>query len=115
MRNYMPGPHRSFLQHISSLSNIRTYVHNSPIPEVTEAYNLAVEELGKFRDIHIQIITRYIINPSRKYHPDGNQGLNLAVATTSKGDLKGAKGTGGTDLLPFLRQSRDETRETALE
>ncbi len=111
----MPGPHRSFLNYISSITNIRHYVSSTTIPEITEAYNLAVEELGKFRDIHIRIITRYIINPSKKYHPAGNQGLNLAVATAGSGDKAGAKGTGGTDLLPFLRQSRDETKETALE
>lgn len=38
-----------------------------------------------------------------------NAGLNLAVATTKKGG-KDVRGTGGTQLIPFLKQSRDETR-----
>jgi indoleamine 2,3-dioxygenase len=118
MRNYMPGPHRDFLNHISSLSNIRPYIENCTVPEVVEAYNFAVAELARFRDIHIGIITSYIIIPSKRYSPTGNPGLNLAVATaksvTTNG-TKGLHGTGGTDLLPFLKQSRDETKEARVD
>lgn len=115
MRNYMPGPHRNFLNHIESLSNIRSFVSNSPIPEVATAYNNAVAELASFRDIHIQIITRYIITPSKQYSPTGNPGLNLAVASAKSNGGAPTKGTGGTDLLPFLKQSRDETRDTRVD
>ena len=114
MRTYMPGPHRAFLQHVESVSNIRAYASNPTTPaELGEAYNNAVEELSKFRDIHIQIVTRYIINPSRRASPTKNSGMNLAVASTNS-STKGLHGTGGTALLPFLKQSRDETKETAL-
>ncbi|KAH6666797.1 indoleamine 2,3-dioxygenase-like protein [Halenospora varia] len=117
MRNYMPGPHRSFLQTMESISNIRSYASTSPIPEVLDAYNFAVKENEKFRDIHIQIVTRYIIRPSRAQTSAGKGaggGLNLAVASTN-GDTKSLQGTGGTELLPFLRGVRDEVRQTALE
>jgi len=111
MRKYMPGPHRAFLNHISAVSPIHTYIsHSACEPEVTQAYNNAVETLTSFRDIHIQIVTRYIINPSRKATGKENAGLNLAVATTKKGG-KDFRGTGGTQLIPFLKQSRDETRD----
>ncbi|PQE28720.1 indoleamine 2,3-dioxygenase protein [Rutstroemia sp. NJR-2017a WRK4] len=111
MRKYMPGPHRAFLNHISAVSPIHTYIsHSACDPEVTQAYNDAVETLTSFRDIHIQIVTRYIINPSRKATGKENAGLNLAVATTKKGG-KEFRGTGGTQLIPFLKQSRDETRD----
>ncbi|KAF4618121.1 hypothetical protein G7Y89_g14988 [Cudoniella acicularis] len=115
MRNYMPGPHRAFLTHMSQISNLRAYADNSLIPEVLEAFNFAVIELEKFRDIHIQIVTRYIITPSTKAAPNSGGGLNLAIASSAKKDTKGLHGTGGTELLPFLRQSRDETRYTALD
>jgi indoleamine 2,3-dioxygenase len=114
MRTYMPGPHREFLNILSSIpSPIREYCHDSPIPEVVQAFNFAVEELAAFRDIHIQIVTRYIILPARMQRPqDPHAGLNLAVA--SNGLKKGLCGTGGTELLPFLKGSRDETRDAAL-
>jgi indoleamine 2,3-dioxygenase len=111
MRTYMPGPHRAFLEHVESVSNIRQYA--STDAEVQVAYNAAVDELSRFRDIHIQIVTRYIINPSKKQGVAKNAGMNLAVASTN-GSIKSLHGTGGTALLPFLKQSRDETKETVL-
>jgi indoleamine 2,3-dioxygenase len=111
----MPGPHREFLDALSSKpSPIREYCHDSPIPELVEAYNFAVGELAAFRDIHIQIVTRYIIRPASMQRPlKPNAGINLAVAST--GLEKGLCGTGGTDLLPFLKGCRDDTRDATLE
>ncbi|TVY83708.1 Indoleamine 2,3-dioxygenase [Lachnellula suecica] len=114
MRNYMPGSHRQFLQHMESIANIRQYAETTAATEVSEAYNQAVEEMSRFRDIHIQIVTRYIITPSRQQVPPSTSGMNLAIASTNA-DTKGLHGTGGTELLPFLRQSRDETKQAALE
>lgn len=111
----MPGSHRSFLQHIESVANIRDYINTSACTdELTAAYNLAVSRLAAFRDIHIQIVTRYIILPSRKAPPTEASGLNLAVASTNKKSADGLSGTGGTELIPFLKQSRDETNGAAL-
>jgi indoleamine 2,3-dioxygenase len=114
MRNYMPGLHRRFLAHLESISNIRQYAVQTSVPEILEAYNFAVKELERFRDIHIQIVTRYIIRPSRQQAPAAYPGLNLAIASSKAGETKSLHGTGGTELLPFLRQSRDETKDTAL-
>ncbi|TVY13555.1 Indoleamine 2,3-dioxygenase [Lachnellula arida] len=113
MRNYMPGPHRQFLQHVESISNIREYADKCVDAGVGEAYNAAIEELSKFRNIHIQIVTRYIITPSRQQVPPSTAGMNLAIASAN-GETKDLHGTGGTQLLPFLKQSRDETINTAL-
>jgi indoleamine 2,3-dioxygenase len=114
MRNYMPGPHRQFLQHVESISNIREYADTCSDGYVGQAYNAAIKELSMFRDIHIQIVTRYIITPSKQQVPPSTTGMNLAIASTNS-DTKGLHGTGGTQLLPFLKQSRDETKNTALE
>ena len=93
----MPGCHRRFLERVESVANIREYAMNSASGvEVAAAYNLAVARLSAFRDIHIKIVTRYIIGPS------------------NKGSTKGLSGTGGTQLVPFLKQSRNETRDSAL-
>lgn len=111
----MPGPHRKFLQHMESIANIREYVSTSASgPEVMEAYNSAVASLANFRTIHIQIVTRYIILPSRKNAANPSGGLNLAVASTKGTSEKQLHGTGGTELIPFLRQGRDETQDTVV-
>lgn len=114
----MPGKHRAFLQHLESVSNIRAYAETTSDSEVTDAYNMAVEELKKFRDIHISIVTRYIIIPAKRHSPSPsptpNAGLNLAVASANTISTQELHGTGGTHLLPFLKQSRDETRDTRI-
>jgi len=110
----MPRPHRIFLQRVETRASIRDFAAaQTGVPELGEAYNFAVNELRKFRDTHIQIVTRYIIRPSKQYAPKEDTGRNLAVASSTTPD-KELHGTGGTQLLPFLRQSRDETKNTAL-
>jgi indoleamine 2,3-dioxygenase len=114
MRFYMPGPHGRFLCQVESSATLRSFVEKSDDLGLLQVYNKAVEELGIFRDIHIQIVTRYIITPSRQKGSTGNQGLNLAVASSRLKEKSALHGTGGTDLLPFLRQSRDETKKSNL-
>jgi indoleamine 2,3-dioxygenase len=122
MRNYMPGRHREFLAYVEKTTDIRGYATGLGASEaVRSAYKETVTALSKFRDIHIQIVTRYIITPSRNppaAHVRRKTGINLATASSTKADTTteekaGLKGTGGTDLMPFLKQTRDETREAA--
>lgn len=108
----MPGPHRRLLKHISSVANIRCYVMSrSPTHSVNRAFNNAVGSLGALRDRHIQIVSRYIINPSRSVV---SQPLTLAlicpVNPLVARNIQELKGTGGTQLISFLKQSRDETK-----
>ncbi|KAL2822054.1 Indoleamine 2,3-dioxygenase [Aspergillus granulosus] len=121
MRNYMPGPHRRFLEMLTRNSNIRSFaISHKPDSSVRDAYNAAVMAMGVFRDKHIQIVTRYIIMASKLPHPEkATARLNLATSTSDKmqnsdGNISGGvNGTGGTDLIPFLKQTRDTTKATA--
>ncbi|KAL2870422.1 indoleamine 2,3-dioxygenase [Aspergillus lucknowensis] len=121
MRNYMPGPHRRFLEMLSQCSNVRPFVMASKLDSpVRDAYNAAVMCLGTFRDKHIQIVTRYIIMAAKLPPPEQTPPrLNLATTTCSQmknsdGNVRrGLSGTGGTDLIPFLKQTRDTTKSAA--
>ncbi|KAJ9297498.1 hypothetical protein DTO271G3_4273 [Paecilomyces variotii] len=120
MRNYMPGPHRRFLALLSRISNIRPYaMAHSSYSDVRRAYNEAVLMLGVFRDKHIQIVSRYIIMQSRLKENHAEAGrVNLATASSEMSSRKNEHprhlhGTGGTSLIPFLKQTRDETIGTA--
>lgn len=112
VRDYMPGPHSRFLTHIARSGSIRELALNPPVTEeqhrLREAFTAATEALSKFRNKHIQIVTRYIILPSRQSAVGGRQ--NLASSSTKKGGEE-LTGTGGTTLVPFLKQSRDETTD----
>lgn len=90
-----------------------------PGSAVRDAYNTAAMTLGSFRDIHIQLVSRYIIMASKtKPLDDHAKKTNLATATakhtrsTEKHKVS-LTGTGGTDLIPFLRRTRDTTKAAA--
>jgi indoleamine 2,3-dioxygenase len=127
VRGYMPEPHRRFLQYVAETwpGGMRKGVEGlllggdeglgaEQVAAVQEAFQTATRALAEFRNQHLQMVARYIIIPSRQ--PNGDRGVNLATASsrlkagsgmvTSGGELTG---TGGTALLPFLKQSRDET------
>ncbi|KXX82984.1 Indoleamine 2,3-dioxygenase [Madurella mycetomatis] len=126
VRAYMPEPHRRFLQHVAESypGGMRKGVADLVAPgaapgeeqlALQEAFQTATKTLAGFRNKHLQIVARYIIIPSRQ--PNGEQGVNLATASSRVKTASEAEGrtggeltgTGGTALLPFLKQSRDET------
>lgn len=131
MRRYMPSGHAAFLAHLETEPSLRDFVLEQPFDSpVTKTYNAAVTQLRIFRDIHIQIVTRYIVLPSRNPRKElsAEVGVNLATASLVKlsqgvkeiasreGDniVSELHGTGGTSLIPFLRYTRDETSEAVI-
>lgn len=131
MRSYMPGPHRRFLQHVASVANIREYVeaHKSNRP-LSIAYDACLAMVRALRDKHIQMVSRYIIVKSRESRshtrslsprnaPNQPRPLNLANihkhSNNNNPASKTFRGTGGTSLIPFLKQARDETGEPAID
>lgn len=127
MRSYMPAPHREFLAQVERLSNVRDYASRSGASaELLTAYNDAVTALTTLRNIHIQIVARYIVMPSRSPpapHIVTRKGKNLATACSSKQTGKPDEnasatrqlhGTGGTSVMPFLKRTRDETSKATI-
>ncbi|KAG5929747.1 hypothetical protein E4U42_004674 [Claviceps africana] len=114
VREYMPGPHRRLLEHIARMGSIRDLVLEEPISaaqhRLREAYTAATDALSALRDRHIQIVARYVIVPSRKPWT-GKSRKNLASSSSTRKPGVVLMGTGGTKLMPFLRTSRDETRQ----
>lgn len=119
MRAYMPGPHRRFLEHIDSIANIRSFVESRSDPALRLAYDACLSMLRAMRDKHIQIVSRYIIvqarGARRETQTQSNQPATQNLATAAPPDSKKLRGTGGTALIPFLKQARDETGEPAIE
>lgn len=120
MRRYMPARHADFLNDCENVANIRFYVQNNTHDDkLCLAYDACLAMLSAFRDKHIAIVTRYIINPSREVRvrsrsPEVTRGRNNIAIASRKGDGKSQKGTGGTALIPFLKQARDETGAPAI-
>ncbi|KAK7754824.1 Indoleamine 2,3-dioxygenase [Diatrype stigma] len=134
MRRYMPGPHARFLHDVGEVANIRAFVEARSATDrpLAIAYDACLAMLRAFRDIHIAIVTRYIVLPSRANRarsrsrspeavrktapapPPAAAANNLATASRNEADQRKVKGTGGTALIPFLKQARDETGEPAV-
>ncbi|KFY58402.1 hypothetical protein V496_06159 [Pseudogymnoascus sp. VKM F-4515 (FW-2607)] len=121
MRRYMPGAHRRFLAEVSLCANIRDFVESRKADTaLTEAYDSCLARLQNFRDKHIAIVARYVVMKSRETPPwtrdeSNKHRQNLALSSSSNNqDGKKLRGTGGTALMPFLKQARDETVEPAI-
>jgi indoleamine 2,3-dioxygenase len=91
---------------------------------LTEAYNAAVDALRRFRDAHLRVVALYIVGPSHRAptsspviqaeaaaerHED-QMGMGTMAMETATGLLRG---TGGTDLVKFLKGVRDHTSGAA--
>lgn len=133
MREYMPGPHRRFLQAVESVANIRDFVElNRSDRPLCVAYDACLAMLRALRDKHIQMVSRYIIVKSRESRslsrsrgesspetgPSRGPGIaSIRYDRPQQGEKpkKKMRGTGGTALIPFLKQARDETGEPAID
>lgn len=90
---------------------IRDFVKSQHNEELTLAYDACLAMLKSFRDKHIQIVTRFVVLQAKKVNKMGSGStLRSGLARKKQGE---EKGTGGTSLLPFLKQCRDETGNAA--
>jgi indoleamine 2,3-dioxygenase len=142
MRAYMPRHHRCFLRHLGAAPRpLRSAVARMGDAALTEAYNAALDALRRFRDAHLRIVALYIIGPSHrgahtsvtpraqvttvaadKVAAAEECGSQKSIGTgTGTGEVTAVaatprllRGTGGTDLIKFLKGVRDHTSEAAL-
>ena len=124
----MPAPHRRFLALIATKVNIRAFVESSTDDEVglREAYDHCLAALANYRTKHLQMVSRYIVIPSRealgtKSVVETEPGTaGRVVSGEGPADEKRAEnrkptlGTGGTAPIEFLKRVRTETRDGAL-
>lgn len=136
MKGFMPGPHRAFLDHLANVANLRAYVlskqglvsdADDQTKDLIDTYDACVQQIKAFRDTHIQIVTRYILTQAKRGPPEGWEDYRVQVSTPATTAAHGQsssstmeegqkdeeepaiQGTGGSDLMPFLKTNRDET------
>lgn len=95
MLQYMPPKHRAFVAALRERSTIRERALQGA-SALREAYNACIAATDEFRRKHIGLTSQYIVKQ----------------ADTTVGP--GTTGTGGTDFVEFLRESRLETARTLL-
>ena len=106
MQSYMPRHHRTFLLHLAANPRpLRGLVVSAADPDLVASYNAAVLSLKEFRDAHMKIVALYIVSPAAKAKREANRAIE------EKGPLKG---TGGTDMVRFLKGVRDSTAKSVI-
>lgn len=95
MREALPGAFQQFIKDLAAGPSIRSFVFSAQsLPELKAEFNSCLNNLKLFRDLHLQIATQYIVNQKKG---------------------AGIVGTGGTDLIPFLKQVRKETENAKID
>ena len=93
MREYMPPEHRAFIAATEQGADVRTLaLAGGPIQE---AYDACVEQIRRFRALHLQYAASYIHNQAPK-------------GATNPTDV----GTGGTPFMRYLKKHEDETAQS---
>ncbi|KAL1408786.1 hypothetical protein Q8F55_005599 [Vanrija albida] len=115
MLQYMPLPHRTFLLHLSSHPTpLRPLVlaRRETHPALANAYDGALAALRRFRDKHMRVVSRFIIQQARR-QPSARVRALLGQEDEPEEEVEvhvdGLRGTGGTPLIRFLKRCRDNT------
>ncbi|XP_043844241.1 indoleamine 2,3-dioxygenase 1 [Dromiciops gliroides] len=102
MRSYMPSSHKDFLDEVISRPSVRDFIISSDDTKLKKEYNECIKALVDLRSYHLKVVAKYIINPSNN-------------ANGKKSSDNKERGTGGTNLMTFLKTVRDTTKEALLE
>jgi len=94
MRQYMPPEHSAFIETLERGPSVREFVvqEQRDFPELGDAYNACLKELGAFRSKHLEYAAAYIRKQSQ-------------LDTSNPTEV----GTGGTPFMPYLKKHLEET------
>ncbi|XP_037022880.2 indoleamine 2,3-dioxygenase 1 [Artibeus jamaicensis] len=106
MRTYMPPAHQKFLHSLESGPSVREFVLSTNDDRLTAAYNDCVKAMVSLRSYHLQIVSKYILIPASKQ--------SKKPETSEEPSEVGSKGTGGTDVVKFLKNVRGTTEKALL-
>ena len=96
MRDYMPPEHRKMIKEVESISSAKELIDSSKSLKIK--YNKCLEEIRRFRALHLEFAASYIHKQSQIKNPFGTGGSTI-------------KGTGGTPFMKYLKKHRDETEK----
>uniref|UniRef100_H0X821 Indoleamine 2,3-dioxygenase 1 n=1 Tax=Otolemur garnettii TaxID=30611 RepID=H0X821_OTOGA len=104
MRTYMPPAHQAFLGSLESGPSVREFVQSQGDADLRKAYDECVAAMVNLRSYHLGIVSKYIMEPARQQQGPGNKSEEPSEN----------KGTGGTDIMKFLRTVKNTTQKFRL-
>ncbi|KAM7385464.1 hypothetical protein PAMP_001547 [Pampus punctatissimus] len=105
MREYMPPAHRQLIETLIGGPSLRDFILSCSSSDLCQAYNSCVSALVDLRNYHLNAVTRYIIVPGAKAMGCPLRGVGNMLNTT---------GTGGSSLMVFLKNVRNNTQKTLI-
>ena len=96
MRDYMPPKHRKMIEDVEKRSKAKDLISQSK--KLMNVYNNCLEELHKFRAMHLEYAATYIHKQAQVHNTFGTGGSTI-------------RGTGGTPFMKYLKKHRDETQK----
>nr|KAF6368678.1 indoleamine 2,3-dioxygenase 1 [Myotis myotis] len=105
MRTYMPPAHQKFLHSLESKPSVREFVLSEGDDSLQAIYNKCVDAMVSLRNYHLQIVAKYIVIPARQ---------SKNTQPSEEPSESENKGTGGTDVMKFLKSVRDTTKSALL-
>ena len=96
MRDYMPPKHRKMIEDVEKRSKAKDLISQSK--KLMNVYNNCLEEIRKFRAMHLEYAATYIHKQAQVHNTFGTGGSTI-------------RGTGGTPFMMYLKKHRDETQK----
>ena len=96
MRDYMPPKHRKMIEDVEKRSKVKDLISKSK--KLMNVYNNCLEEIRKFRAMHLEYAATYIHKQAQVHNTFGTGGSTI-------------RGTGGTPFMRYLKKHRDETQK----
>ena len=92
----MPPRHRKMIEYVENKSQAKNIIDKSK--KLTKEYNSCLEEIRKFRAMHLEYAATYIHKQAQVSNTFGTGGSTI-------------RGTGGTPFMKYLKKHRDETQK----
>lgn len=106
MRTYMPPAHQNFLCSLETGPSVREFVLSEDNESLRSIYDKCVKAMVSLRNYHLSIVGKYIVGPASR-----KSGADPACEENSEASNKG---TGGTDVLVFLKTVKNKTESYRL-
>lgn len=115
MRSYMPPAHRQLIEDISIQPSLKGFVQQQASEHLNQAFHRCVTKLLALRNYHISVVSRYITVPAARARQIRDATFEVEEEIISKAPaVLEERGTGGSSLMMFLKNVRNETKDALL-